>query len=124
MKEVIYTNEAPEPIGPYSQAIKANGLIFVSGQLPIDNLGEIVSPDISSQAKQVMKNIGEILYIAGNSMDKIVKTTIYLKNLKNFDDVCDVYDSYFQEQPPASSIVEVSNLPKDALVKIDCIAIE
>ena len=124
MKEVIYTNEAPEPIGPYSQAIKANGFIFVSGQLPLDGLGDIISSDISSQTKQVMKNIGEILYIAGNSMDKIVKTTIYLKSLKDFDDMSDVYDSYFQEKPPATSIVEVSSLPKEALVKIDCISIE
>lgn len=124
MKEIIYTNEAPEPIGPYSQAIKANGFVFVSGQIPFDNAGQLVATDVSSQTKQVMKNLGEVLYKAGSSMDKVVKTTIYLKNLKDFEFVNDVYGTYFQEMAPARATVEVARLPKDVLVEIDCIAME
>lgn len=122
MKQAIYTPNAPEPIGPYSQAIIANGLIFVSGQIPIDTTGEVVASDISAQTKQVMRNISEILDKAGSSFEKVVKTTIYLKNIKDFSFVNDIYGTYFQELPPARTTIEVNRLPKDVLVEIDCIA--
>jgi 2-iminobutanoate/2-iminopropanoate deaminase len=96
----------------------------VSAQIPVDSFGDIVSADIPSQTKQVMKNIGEILYIAKSSIDNIIKTTIYLKNLNSLKDVNEVYSSYFQSKSPATSIVEVSNLSEGALIQIDCIATE
>ena len=122
MKQAIYTPNAPEPIGPYSQAIVSNGFIFVSGQIPIDTTGEVIDSDISAQTKQVMRNISEILDKAGSSFEKVVKTTIYLKSIKDFSFVNDIYGTYFQELPPARTTIEVNRLPKDVLVEIDCIA--
>jgi len=120
--QVIYTNEVPSSTGAYSQAIISNNFVFVSGQLPLDSLGDIIASDISSQTKQVMQNIGKILEKAGSNFDKVSKTTIFLTKIKDLETVNDVYSSYFQEMPPARSVIEVSKLPKDACVKIECIA--
>jgi len=122
MKQVIYSNKAPAPIGPYSQAILANGFVFLSGQIPVDETGDVVASDISSQTRQVLKNIQVILEQAGSSLDNVVKMTVYLKSIKDFGFMNDVYGSSFLDTPPARSTVEVSKLPKDVLIEIDCIA--
>lgn len=122
-KEVIYSATAPEPIGPYSQAVKHGNFLFISGQIAIDReTGTIVSQNIQDEATQVMKNLEAILRAAGMSFSNVVKTTIFLKDMNNFSAVNEVYGSYFAEQPPARETVEVSRLPKDVNVEISCIA--
>jgi len=121
--ETVSTDNAPQAIGPYSQAVKANGFLFCSGQIALNKNGDMVGDDAASQANQVMKNLYEVLIEAGSSFDKVVKTTIYLDNIDNFQTVNEVYASYFERHKPARVTVEVSRLPKDALVEIDCIAI-
>ena len=123
MLEKIYTNNAPEPIGPYSQAIKKNGFIFLSGQIPINpETNKIESENISDQAKQVFKNIAEILNESNTSFNKVVKTTIFLTDLNNFNIVNDIYSSYFNnDTPPARSTIEVSSLPMKSLIEIELI---
>ena len=123
-KEIIKSDKAPEAIGPYSQAIRAAGLIFISGQIPLDPLtGDIVNGGIKEQTKRVMKNIEAILEAAGSGIDKALKTTIYLKNLSDFESVNKIYGDYFSSTPPARATVEVSNLPKNASIEIDVIAL-
>jgi 2-iminobutanoate/2-iminopropanoate deaminase len=123
-KTVIYSNNAPEPIGPYSQAIKAGNLLFISGQIAIEkSTGKIVSSTIEEETQQVMFNIQEILKAAGASFSQVVKTTIFLKDMNNFPKVNEVYGRSFQTQPPARETVEVSRLPKDVNVEISCIAL-
>ena len=123
-KKVITSGEAPSAIGPYSQAIKASGLIFVSGQIPLDQLtGNVVEGGIERQTERVMKNIEAILISASSGLDKVVKTTIYLKDLKDFNAVNEVYSDYFKSNPPARATVEVSNLPRNVSIEIDAIAI-
>lgn len=122
-KTVIYTKNAPEPIGPYSQAIKTKRSLYVSGQIPIDPaVGELVKGNIKEQTRQVMKNISAILYAAKLSLSDVVKCTIFVKDMNDFADVNQVYGKYFQEDPPARETVEVSRLPKDVNVEISCIA--
>lgn len=121
--ETVSANDAPKAIGPYAQAVKANGFLFCSGQIALNKNGDMVGDDAASQANQVMKNLYEVLKAAGSSFDKVVKTTIYLDNIDNFQTVNEVYASYFERHKPARATVEVSRLPKDALVEIDCIAI-
>lgn len=122
--EVINTKSAPQAIGPYSQAIKANGFIFCSGQIPLSASGELVTGDIKAQASQVLENLKAVLAEAGSSFEKIVKTTIFLKDINDFADVNEVYGSYFKSEiKPARATVEVSRLPKDVKVEIECIAI-
>jgi 2-iminobutanoate/2-iminopropanoate deaminase len=121
--EAVKTSEAPKPIGPYSQGIKLDNLVFCSGQTPLDAVTmEMCSLDIVEQTKKVMENIGAILKEAGSDYSKIVKTNIYLKNFADFERVNKVYESYLGDIKPARTTVEVSRLPKDALVEIECIA--
>ncbi|WQW73186.1 RidA family protein [Helicobacter pylori] len=125
MKEVIHSTLAPKAIGPYSQAIATNDLVFVSGQLGIDaNTGEFKGTDIHSQTTQSMENIKAILKEVGLGMDSVVKTTILLKNLDDFSVVNGIYGSYFTEPYPARATFQVAKLPKDALVEIEAIAIK
>ncbi|RVZ72703.1 RidA family protein [Helicobacter pylori] len=125
MKEVIHSTLAPKAIGPYSQAIATNDLVFVSGQLGIDaSTGEFKGTDIHSQTTQSMENIKAVLKEAGLGMDSVVKTTILLKNLDDFSVVNGIYGSYFKEPYPARATFQVAKLPKDALVEIEAIAIK
>ncbi len=125
MKEVIHSTLAPKAIGPYSQAIATNDLVFVSGQLGIDaSTGEFKGTDIHSQTTQSMENIKAILKEVGLGMDSVVKTTILLKSLDDFAVVNEIYGSYFTEPYPARATFQVAKLPKDALVEIEAIAIK
>ncbi|GAA6795463.1 RidA family protein [Helicobacter pylori] len=125
MKEVIHSALAPKAIGPYSQAIATNDLVFVSGQLGIDaSTGEFKGTDIHSQTTQSMENIKAILKEVGLGMDSVVKTTILLKSLDDFLVVNEIYGSYFKEPYPARATFQVAKLPKDALVEIEAIAIK
>lgn len=122
-REIIATDDAPKAIGPYSQAVKAGGMVFISGQIPIDpKTGMVVQSDIKTQTKLVMENAKAIIASAGCAMSDIVKATIYLKNMSDFAAVNEVYGSYFPVDPPARATVEVSRLPKDVAVEIDFIA--
>ncbi|MFT2747280.1 RidA family protein [Helicobacter pylori] len=125
MKEVIHSTLAPKAIGPYSQAIATNDLVFISGQLGIDaSTGEFKGTDIHSQTTQSMENIKAILKETGLGMDSVVKTTILLKSLDDFSVVNEIYGSYFKEPYPARATFQVAKLPKDALVEIEAIAIK
>ncbi len=125
MKKVIHSTLAPKAIGPYSQAIATNDLVFVSGQLGIDaSTGEFKGTDIHSQTTQSMENIKAILKEVGLGMDSVVKTTILLKSLDDFAVVNEIYGSYFKEPYPARATFQVAKLPKDALVEIEAIAIK
>lgn len=123
-KKVIYSAQAPEPIGPYSQAIQAGNLLFVSGQIAIQrSSGNLVTSNIEEETKQVMINLAEILKAAGTDFSKVVKTTIFLKDMTNFPKVNEIYGQHFSTEAPARETVEVSRLPKDVNVEISCIAI-
>lgn len=123
MKEIVLTNEAPGAIGPYSQGIKTGGLIFTSGQIPIDpKTGEIVSGDIKKAAERCILNLKAVLEAADSSLNNVVKTTVFIKDMNDFNAVNQVYAEYFTENYPARSCVEVSHLPKGALVEIEAIA--
>lgn len=123
-KEIVNTKDAPAAIGPYSQAIKAAGLVFISGQIPLDPAsGEIEGDSIEAQTERVMKNIEAVLKAAGSDLDKVVKTTIYLTDLNDFSVVNGIYGSYFNDSPPARATVEVSSLPKGVKVEIDAIGL-
>ena len=125
MRDVVATATAPQAIGPYSQAIKANGLIFTSGQIPIDPAtNQLVSGDIVAQTERVLKNVSAILEAAGSSLQKVVRTTVFLKNMSEFAQMNEVYAKFFTSNPPARSTVEVARLPKDVLVEIDTIALQ
>ncbi len=125
MKEVIHSTLAPKAIGPYSQAIATNDLVFISGQLGIDaSTGEFKGTDIHSQTTQSMENIKAILKEVGLGMDSVVKTTILLKSLDDFSVVNEIYGSYFKEPYPARATFQVAKLPKDALVEIEAIVIK
>jgi len=125
MKNIINTNNAPAPIGPYSQAVATGNFLFVSGQIPTNpTTGEIVATDIKAETKQVMENIGAILAEAGIGFGNIVKTTIFLTDMQSFASVNEVYGSYFTEQFPARETVQVSALPKNVNVEISVIAIK
>jgi 2-iminobutanoate/2-iminopropanoate deaminase len=124
MREVISTKDAPQAIGPYSQAIRASGLIFVSGQVSIDPATQqVVSGDVSAQTERVLKNLSGILRAAGSGLEKVLRSTVFLKNMSDFAAMNEVYGRYFNSAPPARSTVEVSRLPKDVLVEIDVIAL-
>ncbi|VYT03359.1 deaminase [Campylobacter ureolyticus] len=120
--KVIKTLEAPAAIGPYSQAIKGNGFLFVSGQIPLTPNGELAGDDIKTQTKQVLKNLKMILKEADLSLKDTVKTTIFLKNMDDFSVVNEIYAQAFGEHKPARSTIEISKLPKDVLVEIELIA--
>ena len=124
MREVIATKEAPQAIGPYSQAIKANGFVFVSGQIPINPAdGTIIGGGVAEQTERVMLNLKQILAAAGTSLDKVVKSNVFLKNMSDFSGMNEVYGKFFTAAPPARATVEVARLPKDVLVEIDVIAL-
>jgi len=124
MREVISTNDGPKAIGPYSQAIKANGFVFVSGQVAIDPANQqVISGDVSVQTDRVLKNLSGILKAAGTGLEKVVRSTVFLKNMGDFSAMNEVYGKYFTASPPARSTVEVARLPKDVLVEIDVIAL-
>ena len=123
-KEVVSTNNAPPAVGPYSQAVRAGSFLFLSGQLPLDpKSGIIVGDDIETQTKQVINNIKSILSATGLSLANIVKTTVFLKDIKHFALMNKTYKEYFYEDAPARSCFEVSNLPMNALIEIESIAI-
>ena len=123
MKKIIFTGAAPQAIGPYSQAVRSGRFVFCSGQIPLDpKSGEIVSGDIATQTRRVLDNIGAILRMEGLTFNNVVKTTIFLTNLADFQTVNEVYGSYFKQDPPARSTVQVSALPKGANVEIEVIA--
>ena len=122
-KEVVYSANAPEPIGPYSQAIKAGNMLFVSGQVAIQkSTGNVITSNITEETVQVMNNLEDVLKAGGYDFSHVVKCTIFLKDMNNFPKVNEVYGSYFPSQPPARETVEVSRLPKDVNVEISCIA--
>jgi len=125
MRQIIKTDKAPKAIGPYSQGIIAGGtLIFTAGQLPMDpETGEIVGNDIGSQTKYALENVKAVIESAGSSLQKVVKVTVFLKNMDDFAGMNEVYQQYFTESPPARSAVEVSRVPKGALVEIEAVAL-
>jgi 2-iminobutanoate/2-iminopropanoate deaminase len=124
-KEIIFAPNAPAPIGPYSQAVSTGNLLFISGQIALDqSAGTFVNANIKDETAQVMKNIEFILKAAGLTFGNVVKSTIFLRNMGDFPQVNEVYGSYFKELPPARETVEVSKLPKDANVEISCIAVK
>ena len=124
MRDVVLTDRGPKPIGPYSQAIRANGLLFVSGQVALDpKTGEMTEADIRKQTERVLENVRGIVEAAGSKMTHVVKTTVFLKDMNDFGTMNEVYAGYFTSTPPARSTVQVSRLPKDALVEIEVIAI-
>ncbi|NOX38540.1 MAG: RidA family protein [Calditrichaeota bacterium] len=123
MKQVVYTRNAPEPVGPYSQAIVVGQLVFTAGQIAIDPAtGALVEGDVKVQTRQVLKNLAAVLEAAGTDLSHVVKTTVFLKRMDDFPLMNEVYAEFFPENPPARSAVEVSRLPKDVLVEIECIA--
>ncbi len=124
-KKIIYTEKAPKPVGPYSQAVEVGGFVFLAGQIPINPItGEVVSGDIKVQTKQVLENIKAVLNEAGCGLKDVVKTTIYLFDLKQFAQVNEIYGEYFKENPPTRSTVQVAGLPKGAWVEIEVIAVK
>src|SRR5215472_7246741 len=124
MREVIATNDGPKAIGPYSQAIKANGLVFLSGQICLDpQTQQLIDGDVSAQTERVLENIAAILTAAGSSLSRVVKTTVFLKSMNDFVAMNEVYGRHFTTDPPARSTVEVARLPKDVLVEVEVIAL-
>jgi 2-iminobutanoate/2-iminopropanoate deaminase len=124
MREVIASNDGPKAIGPYSQAVKANGFVFVSGQIPIDPATQqLIEGDVAAQTERVLTNLSAILNAAGSSLQNVVKAGVFLKNMSDFAAMNEVYGRYFTQTPPARSTVEVARLPKDVLVEIDVIAV-
>jgi len=124
MRDVIATKDGPQAIGPYSQGIRAGGFVFVSGQVAIDPLNQqVISGDVAAQTDRVCKNLSAILTAAGSSLQKVVRSTVFLKNMGDFAAMNEVYGRYFNAARPARSTVEVARLPKDVLVEIDVIAL-
>jgi 2-iminobutanoate/2-iminopropanoate deaminase len=124
MRDVIATKEAPQAIGPYSQAIRANGFVFVSGQVAIDpSTQQVISGDVAAQTDRVLKNLSAILKAVGSGLEKVVRCGVFLKNMGDFVAMNEIYGRYFSVAPPARSTVEVARLPKDVLVEIDVIAL-
>ncbi len=124
MNEIISTENAPGAIGPYSQAVKTGNLVFCSGQIPIDpKTGEFVSSYVAEQTEQVLKNLSAVLEAAGTSLDAVVKTTVFLADMGDFNSMNEVYGRFFSDNKPARATVQAARLPKDAKVEIDCIAV-
>lgn len=122
-RETVKSEHAPNPIGPYSQAVKANGLVFVSGQVGLDpRSGQMVGQDIKTQTRRALDNIKAVLEASGSSLERVLKTTVFLKDMNDFGPMNEEYGSYFKELPPARSTVQVAKLPRDAMVEIDAIA--
>ncbi len=124
MKKTVATDDAPKAIGPYSQAVIHDGTIYLSGQIPLDPVtGQVVEGDVAAQTERVLDNIKAVLAACGSSLDLVVKTTVFLKDLGAFSKFNEVYARYFPENPPARSTVEVARLPRDVRVEIDAVAI-
>jgi 2-iminobutanoate/2-iminopropanoate deaminase len=124
MRDVVSTKDAPQAIGPYSQAIKANGFVFTSGQIAIDPATQlVVAGGVAEQTERVLRNLSEILEAAGSGLGKVVRSTVFLKDMNDFAAMNQVYGKYFGAAPPARSTVEVARLPKDVLVEIDVVAL-
>jgi 2-iminobutanoate/2-iminopropanoate deaminase len=124
MKKIVATENAPKAIGPYSQAVVHNGLAFLSGQIPLDPAtGQLVEGDIATQTTRVLDNLKAVLEACGSSLDQVVKTTVYIKDMGEFAKMNEVYAKYFTENPPARATVEAARLPRDVRVEIDAIAI-
>jgi 2-iminobutanoate/2-iminopropanoate deaminase len=124
LRERIQTENAPAAIGPYSQAIKAGGFVFASGQIPTDpQTGQFVAGGIAEQTEQVLKNLRAVLEAAGSSLDQVVKTTVFLADMKEFSGMNEVYARFFPEPPPARATVAVAGLPRDAMVEIEVVAL-
>jgi 2-iminobutanoate/2-iminopropanoate deaminase len=122
-REIVKTDDAPQAIGTYSQAIKANGFVFLSGQTALNpRTGQMVGQDIKTQTKRVMDNITAVLEAAGSSLGKVVKCSVFLKDMNDFGPMNEEYGSYFKELPPARTTVQVAKLPRDALIEVDAIA--
>jgi 2-iminobutanoate/2-iminopropanoate deaminase len=125
MRQVISTKDAPQAIGPYSQAIKANGFVFVSGQVAIDPATQqVITGDVSAQTDRILRNLSNILEAAGSGLGKVVRSGVFLKNMNDFAAMNEAYGKHFSSAPPARTTVEVARLPKDVLVEIDVIALE
>ncbi len=123
-KEIVLTANAPQPIGPYSQAVQAGQFLFCSGQIALDaKTGQVSATDVERQTRKVMENVEAVLVAGGSAFDRVVKTTIFLKSMADFPKVNEIYGAYFKESPPARSTVEVSRLPKDVLVEVEVIAL-
>ena len=122
-KEVIFTEKAPKAIGPYSQAIKSGNLLFISGQVPVNPTTGELTGDIKVQTQQVLENLKSILVAAGASVSDIVKTTVFLRNLDDFNVMNEVYREYFPNDAPARSTIEVSRIPRESLIEIEAIAV-
>jgi 2-iminobutanoate/2-iminopropanoate deaminase len=124
VKQIIQTEQAPKAIGPYSQAIKSNGFVFASGQIPIiPETGEFVAGGIAEQTEQVIKNLSRVLEAAGSGLDRVVKTTVFLADMNEFAAMNEVYGKFFSAEPPARATVEASGLPRGARVEIEAIAL-
>jgi 2-iminobutanoate/2-iminopropanoate deaminase len=123
MRDVVLTDRGPKPIGPYSQAVRVNGFLFVSGQVALDpKTGEMSAGDVREQTERALENVKGIVEAAGSKMPHVIKTTVFLKNMSDFAAMNEVYARYFTMAPPARSTVEVARLPKDALVEIEVVA--
>ena len=124
MKQIIQTNNAPQAIGPYSQAVMANGTLYVSGQIPVvPATGAIVSDKVEDQTRQVMENVKAVVEAAGLTLDNVVKTTVFIKNMDDFAVINGSYSEYFKVNCPARACVEVARLPKDVLIEMEAIAV-
>lgn len=123
MKKAIFTEKAPHPVGPYSQVVHAGGFLFLAGQIPLTADGTMIEGDAAAQARQVMENLKAVLEAAGAGMNQIVKTTIFLADLADFETVNKIYAEYFQEPYPARSTIQAGKLPKGARIEIDAIAL-
>jgi 2-iminobutanoate/2-iminopropanoate deaminase len=123
-RQIVRTDQAPDAIGPYSQAVSANGFVFTSGQIPIDPAtGQFVSGGIAEQTQQVLKNLSAVLEAAGSGLQQVVKTTVFLADMEDFTAMNEVYATFFGAEPPARSTVQAARLPRDARVEIDVVAL-
>ncbi|MGA2419553.1 MAG: RidA family protein [Candidatus Acidiferrum sp.] len=124
MRDIVLTDRGPKPIGPYSQAVRVNGFLYVSGQIALDpKTGEMTAGNIAQQTERTMENVKGIVEAAGSKMAHVIKTTVFLKNMTDFAAMNEVYARYFSAAPPARSTVEVARLPKDALVEVEVVAV-
>ncbi|ARJ39114.1 RidA family protein [Sporosarcina sp. P21c] len=121
--EYVKTEQAPQAIGPYSQAVKVNGVVYTSGQIPLTLAGEVVSGGIEAQTNQVLQNLSKVLEEAGSSLQQVIKTTVFIQDMNEFGALNAIYEEHFGEHKPARSTVEVARLPKDVRVEIEAIAL-